>query len=113
MHRLADMAMAVHLFLMALVGFGVAFLRVGMQHKRTSFKVRISEALMCAFLSSAICQFCYLYFDISHEYGMPISVFIGFLGSNFVNAVLIGAIKYGSGYRLDDKTDKRDGQNSD
>lgn len=111
MQRLADMAMAVHLSLMALVGFVVAFLRMGMQHRRTSFKVKLSEGLMCAFLSSALCQFCYLYFDISHEYGMPLSVFVGFMGSEVINSVFIGFIKY-KGFNVD--TDgKKDGQNTD
>ena len=65
------------------MAFIVAFLRQK-QRQIKSFSTCVSEAAMCAFLSSGLGQFAVYAFDVKPEISMFIGTFCGFLGTDYI-----------------------------
>lgn len=97
----------------SLASFIMALLRSG-GFTRKNFRVRLSEAFMCSMLSSSLTMVAIHHFDANEYIAMPISVFCGFLGTDYLRALLIGFIEWLKSYfniNTDKKkdTDKYDG----
>lgn len=58
--------------------------------------MRLSEAFMCSMLSSALTIMALHHFDVTEYIALPISVFCGFLGTDFIKSLLLGVIEYKS-----------------
>ena len=74
--------------------FVMSLLRSVYLESRKSFKVRLCEAFMCSMLASAVTMLAHLHLGLSYSYAMPIGTIIGYLGADFISAVLIGWLKY-------------------
>ena len=68
-------------------------LRQTFQLTRKSWKVRVSEALLCSMLSCALTQVISYLTDIPTEMSYAISVFCGFLGVDFIRALVVSVLK--------------------
>lgn len=49
---------------------------------------------MCSMLASSLTMLAHLHLEMGIEYAMPVGTLVGYLGSDFISAVLIGWIKY-------------------
>lgn len=74
------------------MSFIVALLRQK-QAKIKPFSVCVSEALLCAFLSSGIAQVAIYFFSMRPESSMFIGTFCGFLGTDFLKSLLRSLIE--------------------
>lgn len=70
-----------------------AILRQALMLTRRSWKVRLAEAFLCSMLSSAIIQIIKIYTDLPPEIAFPVCVFTGFLGTDFIRAIIIAIFK--------------------
>lgn len=77
-------------------------LRQVMQLNRKSWRVRLSEAFLCSMLSSSIIQLVKIFTELPPEVAFPISVFVGFLGTDVVRALILAVFK--SKVTIDDAT---------
>ena len=84
----------IYLSIAAFFAFIMNLLRTGYAKHRASFGMRLCEAMMCSMLASAITMLAHLHLGLGYEYAMPVGVFTGYLGSDFISATLIGWIKY-------------------
>lgn len=85
-------------FLINLGGIVVAtsltvFLRQAFQLTRKSWKVRVCEALLCSMLSGALTQVILYFTNIPISMSYAISVFCGFLGVDFIRALIVAVLK--------------------
>lgn len=69
----------------AIMSFIVALLRQNQAHIK-SLSVCLSEAVLCAFLSSAIGELAVYAFDMRPEVSMFIGTFCGFLGTDYIKS---------------------------
>ncbi len=69
------------------MAFIVAFLRQK-QRQIKSFSTCVSEAAMCAFLSTGLGQFAVYAFDFKPEISMFIGTFMGFLGTDYIRILI-------------------------
>lgn len=69
------------------MGFIVALLRQEQAHIK-SISVCLSEAALCAFLSSAIGELAVYAFDMRPEISMFIGTFCGFLGTDYIKGFI-------------------------
>ena len=87
----------VHYAGFCILGGGVmSFIVALLRQKKAQIKplsVCVSEALLCAFLSSGIAQVAIYLFDMRPESSMFIGTFCGFLGTDFLKSVLKGLIE--------------------
>ena len=70
-----------------------AILRQALLLTRRSWKVRLAEAFLCSMLSSAIIQVIKIFTDLPPEIAFPICVFTGFLGTDFIRALIVAIFK--------------------
>lgn len=77
----------------SLFAFLMAFLRSA-KYTKKHFRTRATEGVMCAMLGSAITMGITEYWNLSNFWAMPIGIFIGFLGTDFIHAVIIGLVEY-------------------
>lgn len=68
-------------------------LRQALMLTRRSWKVRLAEAFLCSMLSSAIIQVIRIFTDLPPEIAFPVCVFTGFLGTDFIRAVIVSIFK--------------------
>lgn len=59
---------------------------------RKNLAVRLSEAVMCSMLSSSITIGSNVWFGWSYELSTPIGAFVGFVGTDFIRALIKGFI---------------------
>lgn len=77
----------------SVAAFIMAMLRSGGFSKK-NLRMRLSEAFMCSMLSSALTIMALHHFDVTEYIALPISVFCGFLGTDFIKSLLVGWIEY-------------------
>lgn len=70
-----------------LMGFIVAWIREN-QAQVKSKSARIAEAAMCACLSSALGQMAIYLFEMQPELSMLVGTFCGFLGTDYIKALI-------------------------
>lgn len=75
-----------------LSGFVMALLRTG-GFTRKNLRMRLAEAFMCSMLSSAITMGAHTY-GLSYEWAIPIGTFVGFVGTDIIRALLVGAAEW-------------------
>ena len=68
-------------------------LRQALMLTRRSWKVRLAEAFLCSMLSSAIIQVIRIFTNLPPEIAFPVCVFTGFLGTDFIRAVIVSIFK--------------------
>lgn len=68
-------------------------LRQALMLTRRSWKVRLAEAFLCSMLSSAIIQVIRIFTDLPPEIAFPVCVFTGFLGTDFIRALIVSIFK--------------------
>ena len=71
----------------------MAFLR-SIHYTRKRFALRLAESATCAMLTSATDIAVHEYFNASFIWSIPIGSMIGFLGSDFIHAVIVGLIEW-------------------
>lgn len=77
----------------SVAAFIMAMLRSG-GFTRKNLRIRLSEAFMCSMLSSALTIIALHHFDVTEYVALPISIFCGFLGTDFIKSILVGWIEY-------------------
>lgn len=80
-----------YLGLGSIMAFVMAMLRSG-GFTRRDILVRLSEACMCAMMSSAISIGANVWLDWSYELSTPIGTFIGFIGTDFLRTLIKGFV---------------------
>lgn len=73
--------------------FCMALLRSA-KYTKKHFITRLTEALMCSMLASALVIGLVEYFHVSFIWAIPVGTFIGFVGTDFIHAVIVGLVEY-------------------
>lgn len=85
------------------LAFVMAFLR-SLKFSRKSIALRLVEACMCSMLGTAITIGVVKYGNLDWEWAIPISIFIGFIGTDAIHVAIVGWLEY-SAERLKRATD--------
>lgn len=73
--------------------FVMALMR-SLRYTRKQLSMRVVEALMCSMLTTAFAMGLKSFWGVSYEWAIPMGTMIGFLGTDFIRAIVAGLLEF-------------------